>query len=525
MSYRHLLAALLAALLASGPALAQQSVSARSAELVCTAAAPDIDPRRSIFVTELDVVQSAISLEDVMGKLVADSPDPSLTPDLLWAQWWDTQNPAPGLGLGANCDDQLDAQGDPALNGFPIQCPRNEGSEVNVDPFTPDTPSFYEPLALVNRFDLAPTDGANCGEARVVFARHSGASNDRERNLVIFEAVLPNPNPGCGLQGCREIAEFWKGLSRISDPARRADALRRFYLEGFPQRGIAPVIKASHFGLGAGQIRTNQFMTGSETQRWQLREFKLARLCDSANACTLRFVPVTVKENPFGELFARDSGDPRALRFQRHYLTQVENLSKAEINAFFAEVPDRFNAGQSNAQGPENDYSSHFGANTTLRRALTQRLRQLQIRLRPEHLVRRSLALSCAGCHQLSNLAPANDLGEGMQWPQSLGFVHVSEQDTDLIDDSLHFRISPALEDVFIPHRHEVFRKYLGKVACRDCPSLSTSPTPSLLPAPTSLAVSSDATLAEISEEVRRVDAELKARGAVETLGGPRPGH
>ena len=90
---------------------------------------------------------------------------------------------------------------------------------------------------------------------------------------------------------------------------------------------------------------------------------------------------------------------------------------------------------------------------------------------------------------------------------------------------SLHFRISPALEDVFIPHRHRVFRKYLGKVACRDCPSLSTSPIPSLLPAPTSLAISSGATLAEISEEVRRVDAELKARRAVETLGGPRPGH
>ena len=173
-------------------------------------------------MTELDVVQSAISLEDVMEKLVADSPDPGLTPDLLWAQWWDTQNPVPGLGLGANCDDQLDAQGDPALNGFPIQCPRNEGGEVNVDPFTPDTPSFYEPLALVNRFDLAPTDGANCGEARVVFARHSGASNDRERNLVIFEAVLPNPNPGCLLgEQTRCAASTWK--------ASRSAASRRSF--------------------------------------------------------------------------------------------------------------------------------------------------------------------------------------------------------------------------------------------------------------------------------------------------------
>jgi len=526
MPFRDLVAVLLAALLAAGPVLAQQSLPTPSAGPLCPVKVPDLDPRRSLFVTELDVVQSAISLEDVMSKLVADSPDPNLTPDLLWAQWWDTQNPAPGLGLGANCDDQVDAQGDPALNGFPIQCPRNEGGEIHVDPFTPDTPSFYEPLALVNRFDLAPTDGANCGEARVIFARHSGATNDFHRNLVIFEAVLPNPNPGCGLQGCREIAQFWKGLSRISDPARRADALRRFYLKGFPQRGIAPVIQASHFGLGAGQIRTNQFMSGSQPRPWQLREFKLARLCDATDAsCSLRFVPVTVKENPFGELFAGNPGDPRAMRFQRHYLTQVENLSKADINAFFAEVPDRFNAGQSNSQGAENDYPSHFGPNATLHQALEQRLLQLQIPLRPEHLVRRSLALSCAGCHQLSNDAPANDLGDRIRWPESLDFVHVSEQETDLIDGSLHFRISPALEDTFIPHRHKVFRKYLRKAACRDCPSLSTSSTPSLPAAPTSLAVSSDATLAEISEEVRRVDAELKAGGAAETLGGPRLVH
>jgi len=525
MSIRRFLIPLLAALVAAGPALAQLSPPPADGPL-CPVGGPDVDPRRSVFVTELDVVQSAISLEDVMSKLVADSGDPSLTPDRLWAQWWDTQNPGPGLGLGAHCDDAVNPQGEAVINGFPVQCPRNEGAEIGVDPFTPGTGSFYEPIALVNRFDLAPLDGANCGEYRVIFARHSGATHGSQRNLVIFEAVMPNPSPGCGLEGCRSIARFWAGLSRVDDPAARADALRTFYLEGFPSRGIPPVIHARHYGPGSGQIRTNQFMPGPELQRWQLREFKLANVCDDASgACDFQFVPVTVKANPFGELFADSAGSLRSAKFKAHYLTQVENLSHADVNRFFAEAPDRFNAGQSTAQGAENDYPQHFAQGVLFERALAFRLRNLGIPLRPDHLVRRSLALSCAGCHQLSNNPPRNDLG-GMTWPRSLGFVHVSERFTDTIGGSEHFRISPALEDVFIPHRESVFERYLEKVACSDCSSLSLDSedglfTPALEPVPVEGGAEAD----DIAQEVRRLDAELKQGAGKETLGGPRPVH
>lgn len=525
MLIRQFFAALLAGLLGTGPALAQVSGPFSPVRPMCVDTAPDVDPRRSLFVTELDVVQPAISLEDVMAKLVADSGDPGLTPDLLWAQWWDTQNQGPGLGLGSNCDDVVNSQGEAVINRFPVQCPRNEGSEINVDPFTPGTGSFYEPIALVNRFDLAPTDGANCGEYRVIFARHSGATNTFQRNLVIFEAVLPNPNPSCGLEGCRAVAQFWTGLSRVDDPALRAAALRRFYLEGFPSRGIPPVIHARHFAPGTGQIRTNQFMSGSEPQRWQLREFKFARLCDgSTGSCAAQFVPVTVKTNPFGELFDDTTGNLRAAKFQRHYLTQVKNLSKADVNGFFAEVPDRFNAGQSNSQGPENDYPLHFAQSLRFERALERRLRTLGVRLTPDHLVRRSLALSCAGCHELSNGAPENDLG-GIKWPASLGFVHVSEQATDTIDGNEHFRISPALEDVFIPHREAVFEKYLDKVACSDCPSLVVAAELPVQPVLEPIEIQGGLASSEVSEKVRRLDTELKAGGAAETLGGPRPVH
>jgi hypothetical protein len=100
----------------------------------------NVDARRSLMVTEVNVVRNAISLREVMDKLVDDSGITNLNRRRLWAQWWDTQNTGPGLGLGANCDDQVDPLGNPTLNRFPLDCPRNEGSEVSSNPFDPSQP-------------------------------------------------------------------------------------------------------------------------------------------------------------------------------------------------------------------------------------------------------------------------------------------------------------------------------------------------------------------------------------------------
>ena len=51
MPFRDLVAVLLAALLAAGPVLAQQSLPTPSAGPLCPVKVPDLDPRRSIFVT------------------------------------------------------------------------------------------------------------------------------------------------------------------------------------------------------------------------------------------------------------------------------------------------------------------------------------------------------------------------------------------------------------------------------------------------------------------------------------------
>jgi hypothetical protein len=190
----------------------------------------DIDPTRSLFITDRDILDGRFALFDVLQTLVEQSQDPHLTPLRLWQQWWDTERQSPGLGLGPNCDHQLTPAGKPALNGFPITCPRLEGSEAEGNPFGSTGDALYVPVALVNRFDLAPLDGTNCGEYRIVYARRS--ASPFERNFLIFEAVLPNPTPQRGLVACRPVARFWAQLSTIDAPEERARLLNQLYFQG-----------------------------------------------------------------------------------------------------------------------------------------------------------------------------------------------------------------------------------------------------------------------------------------------------
>ncbi len=485
---------------------------------------PDIDSRRSLMVTEVNVVSNAISLGEVMDKLVADSGVANLTKRRLWAQWWDTQNQAPGLGLGPNCDDHVNASGQALLNDFPLDCPRNEGSEITHNPFNSNQPGFYYPIALVNRLDLAAEDGAHCGEYRVIFARDPQGGEGR--NLLIFEAVLPNPKPGCGIDGCRDIANFWARLSGIADPATRARMLHDFYFEGLPAAGVEPVIHARHFGRGAGQIRTNQFMTGPNPMEWQLREFKLALVPTPDNSVqpgNLLFVPVTTKGTPWGGLFNRASGHAQTAPFMRHFITQLDELDQNGVTQISFSVPNSFNSGQSTENFfSESDYPTHFDPNGLFARAIQARLNRLNSTLAPDDVVRRARTQNCAGCHQLSN---NDNIGNGLVWPASLNFVHVHEQLTETLNGTEHFRISPALNDEFLPHRERVFEAYLGK-DCVPCQLPLTGPgwagagTPAMSPIP--LPEDSRVTL---GSWVDLLDAELKSGWPDDTLGGPAPTH
>jgi hypothetical protein len=425
----------------------------------------NIDVRRSLVVTEQAILER-FPLKRVMEQLVAQSNVPGLTAKKLFQQWWDIFNPAPGLGAGPHCNDQVDYTLGPVINGFPYTCrpAPSEGAQASCDPFaSTDTPCSYIPIGLFNRFDMTPENGDYCGEYRIVYAKKTGILATDDRNLIIFEAAMPNPLPLLGIEGCRPLANLWAGLSNISDVEERADKLESFYFQGLLSVPIfPPVVQIKNFGdnpAGRGQIRTNQFSIPSTPRIWSLREFKLKRTCGLLSCSSMRLLPVTVKGNPYGPLFSPLLPHAKASAFQAFLPGQVAGLGADNIPDIDFDVPDTYNTAQSEANGIENNYVTQFGLGpSALRTALGNALVAQGSALTPDDLVARAQAQSCAGCHRLSN---GKDLGGGIVWPASQGFTHVTERETEVVDGQTRYTISAALVNEFLPHRKEVFERYL----------------------------------------------------------------
>jgi hypothetical protein len=433
----------------------------------------NIDARRSLAVTDQPILER-FSFARVMGQLAEQANVPGLTATALFQQWWDTQNPASAEAKGPHCDDELDVAGQPLLNGYPYSCRPSpaEGAQASCDPFVKGSPCAYIPVGLFSRFDLAPEDASTCGEYRVVFAKQSGQLNNRDRNLVIFEAILPNPNPRRGLDGCRPIVEFWALLSGITDIEQRAAWLEHFYFEGLGK--IPAVIDIRHFGdnaSSAGQVRTNQFVQeGIEDRSWSLREFKIDHRCERVarkgwrrgydEKCALEFVPATTKVNPYGPLFSATASHAERAAFQSFFIGQVETLASPDLAGIGMRIDDAYNTAQSQASaGGENDYLVNFEGNTAFAERIQQRLTELGSSLTPAEIVARAQTQTCAGCHRLSN---NDNLGGGLIWPASLGFTHVDERTTETVDGVARFIISATLTDALLPQRKLAMEAFLN---------------------------------------------------------------
>jgi hypothetical protein len=424
-----------------------------------------IDVRRSLAVTDVEILKR-FPLARVMDQLARDANVKGLTGIALFQQWWDTQNPGPGLGRGPHCDDQTDGSGHPTLNGYAYDCRPgpSEGEQAKCASFD-DPACAYLPIGLFNRFDLAPENGAHCGEHRIIYAKQTGQTVRTDRNLVIFEGVLPNPFPRAGLQGCRRLIEAWAELSSIDRIDVRAERLERLFFHGswpFP-----PVVRTASYGdndQGYGQIRTNQFMISAAPFVWTLREFKLSSACNRQNRCSsAQVVPVTVKNNPTALLFGDPASDPRIADFQLQLVRDnVASLASTGLSDIAMSTPDAFNSAQSHSSGSaEMNFAALFSTQQTgLRSAIWRALGTLGSDITPEQLVARAHTQTCAGCHQLSN---GEDLGGGLFWPASLGFVHVTEEAPETVDGQVRYRISPLLVSSFLPTRQRVMLDYLAE--------------------------------------------------------------
>ncbi|WP_141103983.1 hypothetical protein [Rhizobium sp. R634] len=375
-------------------------------------------------------------------------------------------------------------------------------------------PQGIKPLALFNRFDLAPDNWSHCGEHRIIYGREPARA---ARFLLIFEAMVPNPNPSAGSEGCKPVAEFWAKLSEpgLSD-TELATRLSAFYYEGKTSPALAkadllrPVVDYRNYGGdgGRGQVRANAF----NPPPWQLREWLTQRTFNPApGSLPVAFVPVTVKDNPLAELYFDDltgtaflAKNPPASANLLHgqflqSLTSTIALrllseTTAQHQALINELPlyhlgagvqaevtpdkvllntialgndDKFNEFQSTSQGFSD--APGDGGKSTL---VTQMLNQVGAATNPfvgpqsgQVLLNRARAATCAGCHMTAARSTGGGFvgpgvvvlekqdGTVLRWPDvdAGGFVQVSETRA----------LSPTLTDAFLPFRRYVLSRYL----------------------------------------------------------------
>jgi len=421
---------------------------------------------RSLFVHDRATLDAAdFSLKRTLTKIADDAVAAgatSATAAGLFRDLWDTQNTqaTAATPAGAHCDDN-----GTTLNGFPNACRLTDGAQAKAANLDAEM-AAYRPIGIVNRLDLAAEGWKNCGEHRIVYGRQGATF---QRSFIIFEAVLPNPRPGCE-SGCRAVAEHWYGLSSVADPVERAKRLEKLYYTGLP--GYEPVVRVDHYAAkttggysgGSGQIRTNQFLQSP----WMLKEFKLALDC-TTRPCKLDPVPIPVKVTPDGNLWAETTAG-LANDFQQHVvLPQVDQLAVNDINKFSYQVPLAFDAARSEPQTggiPDNypeAYTTVPGLPGGFRSALAAAAATSSPALTDRQIVNRATALSCAGCHQPNTfgLLAANSIGPGMTWPNSATFVHVKAEDTAGIHT-----LSAALTTTFLPERANNLASLLSDNVC-----------------------------------------------------------
>lgn len=497
----------------------------------CTTPTPltpaDLDMHRSLFVHDTPTLAGGnFSLRRTLTKLRDDvvASVPAATPESIFRQFWDTQNDTASAATAGNalCSDNNGKIGSYPLN----KCPRPEGIEASGTDadVASRIDNDYKPVGLVNRIDLADKGWKNCGEHRIVYGKLTGG-----KNFIIFEAVLPNPKPGCR-SGCRDVIDFWVDLSSDTVPASRAAKLEKLFYTGIP--GFEPVVKTTHYtsgtssvygGSSSGQIRTNQFLfrTGPGQGPWTLKEFKTFLSC-AGGTCDFDILPINPKVNPYGVLWNRDvatgavtpalppdngfstaiAGLPAlAASFQGQVASQVTGtlLGNPDLNSVSYEVTLDKNSAESQSQGPVIDnYPAQFSAaaDATFRTDLDTLAAGFA--LTGAQVMNRAMANSCAGCHLPSGfgLTGPNAVGPGQSWPDALSFVHVDVNvpPVSLVGmpdfDPANFggittghNISPALRNAFLPARETNLANLANFHVC-DCVPKATVFPPVRLPRP-----------------------------------------
>jgi hypothetical protein len=371
---------------------------------------------------------------------------------------------------GPFCDSN-DVNNVSMLNGFNVECPDNGGALVgNIDD--------WQGLAVSNRFDLAPTGGEDCGEARLTFFVPSGIEGAPGRSFSIFEAVIPNPHPQTGLEGCRPLETFWAGLAAIDDPAVRGAKLVQAYYTGEPSlqaAGFQPFMTFQNFGAGKGRVRTEVF--GGNRALWSFREFRLLAGGGAIVMPVAQSLPVVMFKDPDPV----NGPHPKAALCQNELLGGLATLLRADFNALGIDLaPDCFNSESTN-DDPRFENNITLSSQSAFAGALVARAQALapQAALTATQIAARAeFAGTCIGCHQRPDATASRDLGQGLTLPvvtlqgdderDVVDFTQINNRRTEPCaaagPDAARtcFKLSPVLGGIFLPHRKEVIESYLA---------------------------------------------------------------
>jgi hypothetical protein len=405
---------------------------------VCVPPEGTLMPERILLESNVDAV-SNVSLFGVLEALSTNG-GRNDDPVALYQQIWDSYATADEAQIpeAIHCGDETTG-GVPTLNGYPIDCNRQERFQV-------ENLGFFFPTAFVNRIDLAPANGAHCGQQRMIFA-----SNAQNRAFVIVEAQIPNPAPELGIEGCVPLAKFWLEQNAIDDPFTRGQRLAQAFLFGDPELaafGFGPFYTAENITVGSGQIRTNTF----DQDPWALREFKLALDGDA-----LRAVPFPVAESPHGALWNENVMLPQGPACRENFLSALEGLLTDDMSrmSFVVDGPCKDSESR-------NDFSQDYSSQLSdgFREELEARL--LGTGLGADDIASRAqFAGSCIGCHME---ARGRFLGNGVVAPAPFDFPQVSEfaQQCAGGEQGACFPPSNALTQTFLPGRMQVMSTLLG---------------------------------------------------------------
>ena len=413
---------------------------------------PPLTIDRSFAVTDVSILDG-FTFRKTMNWIVAGT---GTSPEQLVRQMFDTQNPKPGAADAASphCDDFL-ADGAATFNGFPRRCPTPEGKNAAT---VPDLNKFV-PLALINRFDMAPADGANCGQYRIIYTAYLPPS---VVNLNL-EAVLPNAHPEQGLAGCKAVAQFWADLSGVDSMVERGVRLEKFFYEGIA--GFEPVVQAGHYAAAAGgSIRTRQVNIAPTTRGWRSYEFRLDSQCPASGLCSLRLLPDLLENLPYGPMFDAGVDTPVARAFRENFLAQIPALAVNDLNRYRMNVDRKFLMVESD---PVDDFfafdyltpfrqSQSGDAGKAFRAQIDAELKRIGSDLTPEDVVARAQTQTCSGCHFVPQ-----SVGGGLIFPGASDGSHIHSLINGPDGPQTRWGISGAMEKVFVPNRMRILKEFL----------------------------------------------------------------